>query len=156
MDNIIKQLMNFKVEEIHITYEQLLNIKEIIDELIKNKNIIKHNKIIAEATNNYENEIIKSVIDDNNDKTKHYDEYVGWMTGINSVYQQKDYVYNNGKSYEKCSKSRQNGVCYKNTTTLVGISGFMKCSLVLHYVSQDEDFHKWYSEHDASECSKGY
>ena len=78
------------------------------------------------------------------------------MTGINSVYQQKYYVYINGEGYEKCSKSRYNGVCYKNTTTLVGISGFMKCSLVLYYVSQEEDFHKWYSEHDASAYSKGY
>jgi hypothetical protein len=156
MDNIIKQLIHFKDEGVYIQYEQLLNIKEIIDELIKNKNIKKHNKIIAEATNNYENESIKSVIDDNNDKTKHYDEYVGWMTGINSVYQQKNYVYSNGKGYEQCSKLRQNGVCYKNTTTLVGISGFMKCSLILYYVSQEEDFHKWYSEHDAEAYSTGY
>ena len=38
MDNIIKQLIRFKDEEVYIQYEQLLNIKEIIDELnIKKK-----------------------------------------------------------------------------------------------------------------------
>uniref|UniRef100_A0A6C0AEP0 Uncharacterized protein n=1 Tax=viral metagenome TaxID=1070528 RepID=A0A6C0AEP0_9ZZZZ len=73
-----------------------------------------------------------------------FDGYMFFTEGINSVNDYKHYVQNNAILFE--TKSRK-GI-YRH--------GHLKCSLMLHYISQEKDFSSWYHEHDTRNTHVGY
>lgn len=73
-----------------------------------------------------------------------YDDMVGWTEGLNKVNQEKCYVSMNSISFEKYSKKGIYNV------------GNMGSSLMLHYISQDDEFMSWYRYKDHIRLTGNY
>ena len=86
---------------------------------------------------------VKQIIQ-NYENEENYNEMIGWIDGLNNVNQLKHYVSNNAIYYEKYAK--------QNITK----HGHMKASLILYYVSQEDDFHNWWYGHDTTNVHIGY
>ena len=86
---------------------------------------------------------VKQIIKDYENE-QNYDEMVGWTNGLNEINQKKNYVSGNAVFYEKSAKKG------------IHNHGHMKVSLMLHYVREEEDFDKWWQEHDTTYFVSGY
>ena len=87
---------------------------------------------------------VKYSIAINENKAYFYDDMAGWIGGLNQVCSNKRYVYNNARLYEICAKK--------------GIynAGHMGCSLMLHYIKQEDSFDSWYKRQPWSYYNIGY
>ena len=87
---------------------------------------------------------VKYIIAINEDKNSNYDDMVGWIGGLNEVIQNKSYVFNNARYYEKQAKK--------------GIynCGHMGCSLMLYYIKQEDGFDTWYKRQSWESYHVGY
>lgn len=75
---------------------------------------------------------------------ENYDQYVGWMTGLNNVNQNKSYVSSNAIVFEKYAKKQ------------IYNCGHMLSNTMLYYIKQEPDFDTWYMEHTRDHHHTGY
>ena len=97
------------------------------------------------TTDDYDKMNVKDLLIMNEEKSL-YDDMLGWTSGINEVNQRKMYVSANAILFEKHNKK----TLYKFK------AGHMKCSLIVYYLCQDDDFFDWYKEHDTSYIFTGF
>jgi len=79
-----------------------------------------------------------------NEELQEEDPYMGYVEGLQNINQHKDYISSNAMMFEEY---RRNGLTNH---------GFLKCSLMLHYLKDEEDFTKWWEEHDTDTLYAGY
>jgi hypothetical protein len=111
-----------------------IDVSKKISESVDWKKRIEY--LLPAMTDDYDQMNVKSLIKiyENNDLE---DYMVGWTDGLNSVNESKMYVYNNGILFEKTVKTKS---LYNH--------GHLKCSMIIYYLSQDNDFFDWYRDHN--------
>lgn len=95
------------------------------------------------VTDDYSKMNVKSLIK-LNENTNLYDDMVGWTSGMNSVNQLKLYTSMNAIVFEKSAKQSK-----------IYNYGHMKCSLMIYYLCQDDDFFNWYKNHNTDDIHTG-
>lgn len=80
----------------------------------------------------------------NYENKENYNDWVGWMSGLNEINQKKHYVSINALYYERHAKKG------------IRNHGHMKASLILYHVKQEPDFEDWYKEHNTTCHFVGY
>jgi hypothetical protein len=80
----------------------------------------------------------------NYNNSDNFDYMVGWIIGLNLINQFKIYVSKNAMFYEREAKKGKNNC------------GHMKASLMLYYISQEDNFNDWYREHNTENTYVGH
>ena len=85
-------------------------------------------------TDDYSKMNVKSLIEIYENKNNE-DYMVGWTEGLNRINQSKYYVSLNGILFEKTVKIK---LKYNH--------GYLKCSMIIYYLCQENDFFDWYRD----------
>lgn len=109
-----------------------MNGKIILDHVLSLRGS-KEKKYFPSKEYNFKNRSVMNIVSMLNKEEQ--DEFFGHLYGINSVNQNKNHVSSNAMCFEKY---RRMGV--KNVS-------YMHCSLMLYYISQEDDFNSWYGKH---------
>lgn len=72
------------------------------------------------------------------------DPYMGFLHGIQSVNQRKQYVSSNAMYFEHNRRKDLNN------------QGFLNCSLMIYYLRDEPDFPKWWNVHNHEPFYTGY